>query len=103
MDLARTPVQGTGPYTVQLRWSFRDRAASPAAWDAGVRFAIDVTELDCRAGASRTWATTAFAANGDIVRDHSADQPAPRWERHPDESMGGLLVREGCAALSARD
>jgi hypothetical protein len=103
VDLARTPVRGTGPFTVQLRWTFRARAASPAAWDGGVRYAIDVVELDCRAGASRTWSTTAFGAGGDVVRDHSADEAAPTWERHRRESMGGLLLREGCAALAARD
>ncbi|MDF1501356.1 hypothetical protein [Roseisolibacter sp. H3M3-2] len=103
VDLARSTVQGTGPYTVQVRWTFRDRAASPAAWDGGVRYAIDVMELDCRTAASRTWSTTAFAANGDVVRDHSADEQAPAWGRHPAESVGGLLVREGCAALAARN
>jgi hypothetical protein len=103
VHLDASTVEGNGPYTVQLRWSFAAREASPVAWDAGVRYSIDVVEIDCRAGATRTWGSTAFQSNGDLVPALSFEQPAPPWSRHAAESMGALLARRACAVLRARD
>ena len=102
VDLDANTVQGAGPYTVQLRWSFRERAASPQAWDAGVRYSIDVVEIDCRAHATRTWASSAYTQAGDVVADLSFTQAAPAWNRHRAESIGGLLARETCASIRPR-
>lgn len=100
VEMERSSVYGDGPFTVQLRWTYRDRAVSPRAWDAGVRSSIDLVEIDCQAGASRTWITSAFAGDGRAVPEMSAEHERVEWERHAEESMGGLLVREGCALLS---
>ena len=102
VDLDANTVQGAGPFTVQLRWSFRERAASPQAWDAGVRYSIDVVEIDCQARATRTWASSAFTQGGDAVADLSFAHDAPAWSRHKAESIGGMLAREACAALQPR-
>ncbi len=102
VELERSTVHGTGPFTVQLRWTFRDRAASPRAWDAGVRSAVDLVEIDCRAMASRTWSTAAFTRDNTPVAEHTAEAEAPAWERHDAAAMGGLIVRAGCAALAPR-
>ncbi len=102
VDLDASTVQGAGPYTVQLRWSFHERAASPQAWDAGVRYAIDVVEIDCAAHATRTWASSAFTKGGDVVADLSFQHAAPAWSRHAAESIGGMLAREACATLKPR-
>ena len=102
VHLGASTVKGTGPYTVQLRWTFAAREASPRAWDAGVRYSIDVVEIDCRAGATRTWASTAFRSNGDLVPTLSFEELAPSWSRHHAESMGALLARQVCAVLRAR-
>lgn len=102
VHLDASTVEGAGPYTVQLRWSFAERAASPQAWDAGVRYSIDVVEIDCRAGATRTWASAAYQANGDAVPSLSFAETAPAWSRHQAESMGALLARQACAVLRAR-
>lgn len=102
VDLDANTVQGAGPYTVQLRWSFRERAASPQAWDAGVRYSIDVVEIDCGAHATRTWASSAFTQAGDVVADLSFTQASPSWNRHRAESIGGMLAREACASIRAR-
>ena len=102
VDLDASTVQGAGPYTVQLRWSFHDRAASPQAWDAGVRYSIDVVEIDCQARATRTWASSAFTQGGDVVADLSFAHDAPAWSRHKAESIGGMLAREACATLQPR-
>ena len=103
VHLDATSVKGTGPYTVRLRWSFTVRAASPRAWDAGVRYSIDAVEIDCSAGATRTWASAAFQSNGDLVPTLSFEESAPLWSRHRAESMGALLAREACAMLRARN
>lgn len=100
VEMDRTTAHDAGPYVVQLRWTYRDRAVSPSAWDAGVRSAIDLVEIDCRARASRTWITTAYGADGRPVPALSAEHAVAAWERHPDGSLGGLLVREGCALLT---
>ena len=63
---------------------------------------LDVVEIDCRAHATRTWTSTAFAANGDAVAALSFAEPAPAWERHQGESMGALVARHACAILQAR-
>ena len=102
VDLDASTVQGAGPYTVQLRWSFHERAASPQAWDAGVRYSIDVVEIDCQANATRTWASSAFTKGGDVVPDLSFQHAAPAWSRHAAESIGGMLAREACATLKPR-
>jgi hypothetical protein len=102
VHLDASTVEGTGPYTVQLRWSFAAREASPQAWDAGVRYSLDVVEIDCRAGATRTWSSTAFQANGDQVPSLSFEEAAPAWDRHRAESMGGLVARHACDVLRAR-
>ena len=102
VDLDASTVQGAGPYTVQLRWSFRERAASPQAWDAGVRYSIDVVEIDCRAHATRTWASSAFTQAGDAVADLSFTHASPAWNRHRAESVGGMLAREASAAIRPR-
>ena len=102
VDLDASTVQGAGPYTVQLRWSFHERAASPQAWDAGVRYSIDVVEIDCQANATRTWASSAFTKGGDVVADLSFQHAAPAWSRHAAESIGGMLAREACATLKPR-
>ena len=102
VDLDASTVQGSGPYTVQLRWSFHERAASPQAWDAGVRYSIDVVEIDCAAHATRTWASSAFTKGGDVVADLSFQQAAPAWNRHAAESVGGMLAREACASIRTR-
>ncbi len=102
VHLDASTVEGAGPYTVQMRWSFAAREASPQAWDAGVRYSIDVVEIDCRAGATRTWASTAYQANGELVSSLSFEEPAPEWSRHRAESMGALLARQTCAVLRAR-
>lgn len=99
VHLDASTVEGTGPYTVQLRWSFAAREASPQAWDQGVRYSLDVVEIDCRAGATRTWASTAFQANGDVVPTLSFEDGAPSWSRHAAESMGALLTEHACAVL----
>jgi hypothetical protein len=102
VHLDASTVEGDGPYTVQLRWSFAARDASPRAWDAGVRYSIDVVDIDCRAGATRTRGSTAFQANGDLVPTLSFEEVAPTWSRHAPESMGALLAREACTVLRAR-
>ena len=102
VHLDASTVEGAGPYTVQLRWSFAAREASPQAWDAGVRYSIDVVEIDCRAGATRTWASAAYQANGDLVPSLSFEASAPGWSRHEGESMGALLAQQACAVLRAR-
>lgn len=102
VELDARTVAGTGPYSVQLRWSFHERAASPQAWDAGVRYSIDVVEIDCRQGATRTWASSAYTRAGDVVQDLSFVHDAPAWSRHDAESVGGMLAREACASLRPR-
>jgi hypothetical protein len=102
VDVDTLTVSGTGPYMVQLRWSFHERVASPQAWDAGVRYSIDVVEIDCRAGATRTWASSAFTRAGDAVQDLSYVHDAPEWSRHGAETIGGLLARAACKSLQAR-
>ncbi|MGZ8379422.1 MAG: surface-adhesin E family protein [Gemmatirosa sp.] len=102
VDVDSLTVSGTGPYMVQLRWSFHERVASPQAWDAGVRYSIDVVEIDCRAGATRTWASSAYTRAGEVVQDLSYVHDAPQWSRHRAESIGGLLARSACTALDPR-
>jgi hypothetical protein len=102
VDVDTLTISGTGPYMMQLRWSFHERVASPQAWDAGVRYSIDVVEIDCRAGATRTWASSAYTRAGDVVQDLSYVHDAPEWSRHRAESVGGLLARAACRSLEAR-
>lgn len=100
VELDASTVVGTGPYTVHLRWSFADRAASPQAWDAGVRYAIDVMEIDCRAGATRTWSSAAFTQSGDLVESASYDAESPTFARHRPETIGGQVAQRACATLA---
>ena len=87
---------GAGPVSAWLRWTFADRAVSPAAWDAGVRSSVDAVEVDCAAGASRTLASTGFTAAGDSVLAASYADPDAAWRRHAAASMGGRVAAAVC-------
>jgi hypothetical protein len=91
-----------GPLTVWLRWRFADRAASPEAWDAGVRSSVDVVEVDCQRAATRTWSSTPYTAGGALVPALRVEAAAPAWQAHRAESVGGLLARELCALVARR-
>lgn len=99
VDVDTSRIAGAGPYTVWLRWSFGERAASPQAWDEGVRFSIDVVEVDCRSGATRTHASTAYASDGAVVEAMSFAEDAPAWRRPRAESVGGQVAREVCGLV----
>ena len=88
---------GQGTVRAQLRWTFADRAAAPDAWDAGVRYALDVLEVDCRAGTSRTWSSAAFTHDGGAVATMSFAEASPAWRKHRVESVGGIVARGVCA------
>jgi hypothetical protein len=94
-------VGGAGPVSAWLRWTFADRAAGPSAWDLGVRYSIDAVEVDCAAAASRTIASTAFAADGSSVAAASYADDGAAWRRHAAASVGGQIAAAVCR-LAAR-
>jgi hypothetical protein len=91
--------------TALLRWDYRDRAASPTAWDAGVRAAFGTMQFDCghRALRTRTW--TPVDARGERVAalafraDEASD--AEEWVRPREGTMGARLVAAVCRAPGA--
>lgn len=95
-------VRGARAVTVQLRWSFVDRAVSPPAWDHGVRYSLDLVDVDCRSGATRTRGSVAFAGDGTPLRPMSFEDEGAAWKQHRAESLGGLVARGVCEALRGR-
>jgi hypothetical protein len=93
---------GAGPVSAWLRWTLADRAVSPTAWDLGARSTVDAVEVDCAAAASRTLASTAYAADGGVLEAASyADGGAP-WRRHPAASVGGRAAAAVCRLAAER-
>ena len=86
MDTAR--VIGRGPYSAWLRWRYLDRAASPTAWDAGVRTSLDLIEVDCARAVARTLSSTAYGGDGAVNAAMSLDEPAAPWRA----SKAGTIV-----------
>jgi hypothetical protein len=102
VDVDTARVTGAGPYTLWLRWSFYDRASSPQSWDAGVRGSLDLVEVDCERGASRTFSSLAYRADGTPVPTASFDEPAATWRVARPESVGGMLTTRVCDLARTR-
>jgi hypothetical protein len=100
MDTSR--VVGRGPYTAWLRWSFHDRAASPAVWDAGVRASLDLFEVDCVRATARTLSSTAYAADGAVRADQSLDEPAAAWRPVVPGTLGAEVAERVCGVALRR-
>ena len=88
--------------TALLRWDYRDRAASPTAWDAGVRSAYGVLQFDCghRALRTRSWSPVdAQGARVERLAVRAAEGgDAEEWVRPDAESMGGMVLAALCRA-----
>ena len=86
--------------TALLRWEYRDRAASPSAWDAGVRSAFGVFQFDCAKQALRTRSWTPLDAAGERVERLAVrpadDSDTEEWVRPRAESMGGMVLAAVC-------
>lgn len=99
---AGSAVRGTGAVTVQLRWTFADRTVSPPAWDYGVRYSLDVVDVDCRTGATRTRSSVAFTGDGTPLLPMSFEDDGADWKHHRAQSLGGLVARGVCDAVRGR-
>lgn len=96
VEMDTTRVAGRGPYAAWLRWRFLDRASSPGAWDAGVRESIDLVEVDCARGATRTLSTTALTGDGSVNEALSADAPAAGWRTARAGTVGAEVTQRVC-------
>jgi hypothetical protein len=97
VEMDTTRVLGSGPYATWVRWHFLDRVSSPAAWDAGVRASLDLLEVDCVRGATRTLSSTAYAVDGTVNASHSVDEPAAAWRAVRPGTIGAELAARVCA------
>ena len=100
MDTAR--VVGRGPFTTWVRWHYLERAASPSAWDAGIRLSLDLFEVDCARGTARTLSSTAYAKDGSVNRAMSVDEPAAAWRALRAGTVGAEVAEKVCEAGRAR-
>jgi hypothetical protein len=100
MDTAR--VVGRGPFTTWVRWHYLERAASPSAWDAGIRLSLDLLEVDCARGTARTLSSTAYAEDGTVNRAMSVDEPAAAWRALRAGTVGAEVAEKVCQAGQAR-
>jgi hypothetical protein len=100
MDTAR--VIGRGPYTTWVRWRFLERAASPSAWDEGIRASLDLLEVDCERGASRTLSSTAFGGDGTVRPAMSVDEPAASWRALRPGTIGAEVAERVCGVATKR-
>lgn len=102
VELDTTRVVGAESRTAWLRWRFTERAASPNAWDAGVRWTMDYVEVDCAAAQTRTFSSMAYAADGALIADASYDNPVAPWRPVIAESLGEAVARSVCSTMPAR-
>jgi hypothetical protein len=102
VDVDAAHLGGAGPVSAWVRWTFADRAASPTAWDLGVRSTVDVVEVDCAALASRTLGSAAYAADGAPVDAASFADESPAWRRHRAETLGGIVAAGVCRLAERR-
>jgi hypothetical protein len=97
VEMDTTRVIGSGPFTTWVRWHFLERVSSPAAWDAGVRASLDLLEVDCARGATRTLSSTAFASDGSVNPALSVDEPAAAWRVAATGTIGAEVAARVCA------
>jgi hypothetical protein len=93
---------GAGALSAWVRWTFSERAASPTAWDLGVRSTVDVVEIDCAAFASRTLGSAAYAAGGAPVDAASFADEGAAWRRHRAGTVGGIVAAAVCRLAGRR-
>jgi hypothetical protein len=101
IDVDTTRVVGDGPYTLWLRWSFLERPSSPQSWDAGVRGSLDYVEVDCTRGATRTFSSIAYRADGTPVPTASFDEPAAEWRVARPGTIGAEITSQVCGLARA--
>lgn len=99
VDVDTARMSGDGPQTLWMRWSFYDRASSPASWDAGARGSVDLVQVDCARGATRTFSSIAYKADGTAVPAASFDEPAATWRVSKPESIGGIVTEKVCGLV----
>lgn len=102
VDADTAHLGGASGVSVWLRWRFADRAASPRAWDAGVRHSLDAAEVDCAAGATRTIASTGYSAAGEVVDAATFADDAAGWRRNAPGSVGREVAGAVCRLAARR-